>query len=126
MLTVKIIMYTTLFLVPVIMLIIGLRVKSNPPKEINNIKGYRTKLSMASQEAWDYANGRMGVLMVRSALYALIVSVVSLIIMLIIKIDPLNNIFTIVVCAVMVIQLVIVMLPMKTIEKELKEEVYKK
>lgn len=27
-----------------------------PPKEINNIYGYRTKNSMKSQNLWDYAN----------------------------------------------------------------------
>lgn len=46
--------------IPVVIIILGKIFRDNPPKEINGIKGYRTKRSMASQEAWDYANRLMG------------------------------------------------------------------
>ena len=43
-------------LVPVIAIITGYKMKTKPPKEINNTVGYRTRRSKASQEAWDFAN----------------------------------------------------------------------
>ena len=42
--------------VPIIAIITGYKMKTKPPKEINNTVGYRTKRSKASQEAWDFAN----------------------------------------------------------------------
>lgn len=43
-------------LVPIIAIITGYKMKTKPPKEINNTVGYRTRRSKASQEAWDFAN----------------------------------------------------------------------
>ena len=37
-------------------LIAGLILKMHPPKNINKIYGFRTKLSTSSQEAWDYSH----------------------------------------------------------------------
>ena len=45
----------TLFLPLIIIAITGYYFKNNPPKKINKMVGYRTKRSMASQEAWDFA-----------------------------------------------------------------------
>jgi len=125
MLAVKITMYAMLFLVPVLMFIIGRRVRKNPPKEINNLVGYRTRRSMASQEAWDYANERLGELMIKSSLLTLIVGFAGVVVMEFKHPDPEQVIFTILICIFMAIQVVIIILPMKTIEKELKDEVYK-
>lgn len=36
-------------------LIAGIILKIRPPKNINGIYGFRTKLSASSQEAWDYS-----------------------------------------------------------------------
>lgn len=47
-------------LVPLTMALIGARFRKNPPKRVNWFFGYRTSRSMKSQEAWDYANRRMG------------------------------------------------------------------
>ena len=38
----------------------GIILYLRPPKKINQIYGYRTKRSMASQEAWDYAQTASG------------------------------------------------------------------
>jgi len=49
---------TVLFIAFVPLLVIaitGLYVKNNPPKKINSLYGYRTKRSMKSKEAWDFA-----------------------------------------------------------------------
>lgn len=126
MMEVKISMYLTLFLVPVLVFIIGLRVKKNPPKEINKYKGYRTSLSMSSQEAWDYANGRLGGLMIRGALYSLVAGVAGLIILIVSNLPAEGVIFPVIVSVILLIQVVCMIIPTITIEKELKNEVYKK
>jgi uncharacterized membrane protein len=45
----------TIFLPLIIIAATGYYFKNNPPKEINKLKGYRTKRSMKSQKAWDFA-----------------------------------------------------------------------
>ncbi|QNO14190.1 SdpI family protein [Alkalicella caledoniensis] len=47
-------------LIPVSMIIIGILFRTRPPKNINYIYGYRTKRSMKSKEAWDYAHKLCG------------------------------------------------------------------
>lgn len=49
-----------ILIVPIVLLIMGKKFRDNPPKDINGTKGYRTRRSMASQEAWDFANKLMG------------------------------------------------------------------
>lgn len=44
-----------MFLPLAIIAITGLYLKVNPPKKINRMIGYRTKRSMDSQAAWDFA-----------------------------------------------------------------------
>lgn len=46
-------------ILPAAVLSMGLMFKLRPPRHINWLYGYRTKRSMASQEAWDAAH-RMG------------------------------------------------------------------
>lgn len=56
--------YWILFLssltIPVIMLIIGLIFTFKPPKEINELFGYRTNLSMKNLDTWNFANRYIG------------------------------------------------------------------
>lgn len=47
-------------IIPITMIIIGIIFENHPPKEINYVYGYRTKRSMASQEAWDLAHKLCG------------------------------------------------------------------
>ena len=47
--------HITIFLPLIIIAITGYSLKNNPPKKINKVKGYRTKRSMQSQEAWDFS-----------------------------------------------------------------------
>jgi uncharacterized membrane protein len=48
-----------LFIIPIVtgplVIIVMLLAKKFPPKKINSLYGYRTKRSMSSQEAWDFA-----------------------------------------------------------------------
>lgn len=64
-------------IIPVLMVILGKIFRDNPPKEINNVKGYRTRRSMASQEAWDYANRLMGRIQFIVGLCLLLLSVIA-------------------------------------------------
>lgn len=43
------------FFIPILMILFGLSLWLAPPKNINNGYGYRSKKSMANQDAWDYA-----------------------------------------------------------------------
>lgn len=62
-------------LIPVLMLVIGIVFQKHAPKEINGFLGYRTRRSMQSQEAWDYANKRMGEIWLALGVILLVVSI---------------------------------------------------
>lgn len=62
-------------LIPVLMLVIGIIFQKHAPKEINGFLGYRTRRSMQSQEAWDYANKRMGEIWLALGVILLVVSI---------------------------------------------------
>lgn len=122
----QIIMIAQLFLLPVIILIVAIIAKKNPPKEINGFRGYRTALSKSSQEAWDYANKRIGELLMMSSLYTFIIGVISAVIVIAIKMNVVGVAYTIVLSVVLIIQVIVMVLPTLRIEKELKNEEYKK
>ena len=119
-------MYVQLFILPIITLIVGIIANNNPPKEINGFRGYRTALSKSSQEAWDYANMRSSQIMIKGSIISLIVGAVVLAVYLIAKLSPLNAVFAVVIVTVMMVQLLIIIIPNISIEKELRDEVYKK
>lgn len=48
------------FLLPVAMIIFGVLFAINPPSDINEHYGFRTKRSMKSKEAWRFANTQLG------------------------------------------------------------------
>ena len=52
-------------LIPVIMLFFGYHWQKNPPKEINTGYGYRTRRSMSSQKAWNFAHTFFGELWIK-------------------------------------------------------------
>lgn len=56
--TITLIMVGILF--PLAMIFLGRWLFKNAPKDINFLVGYRTKKSMASKEAWDFANTTAG------------------------------------------------------------------
>ena len=60
---------------PILMLVIGIVFQKHAPKEINGFIGYRTRRSMQSQEAWDYANKRMGEIWLALGVILLVVSI---------------------------------------------------
>jgi len=54
--------------------ILGFYMKKNPPKKINHFYGYRTKRSMKSQEAWDFAQVYSSDIMVNIGLLHVLMS----------------------------------------------------
>ncbi len=65
-----------LFIIPIItgplVIIIMLITLKFPPKKINSLYGYRTKRSMSSHEAWDFAQPYSGKMMLKyMAIYTL-------------------------------------------------------
>lgn len=62
-------------LIPVLMLVIGIVFQKHAPKEINGFLGYRTRRSMQSQEAWNYANKRMGEIWLALGVILLVVTI---------------------------------------------------
>lgn len=47
-------------LIPLIMIVFGMRFIKKPPEKINYIYGYRTSMSMKNQETWDFAHRYCG------------------------------------------------------------------
>lgn len=64
-------------LIPLMMIGVGLLFKNNSPKKINWVYGYRTSRSMASQEAWDYANKRFAEIWLKWGKILLIITILS-------------------------------------------------
>ena len=61
-----------------IVLIIMLVVKKFPPKKINSLYGYRTKRSMARQEAWDFVQVYSTEEMIKYMIFYTLTSVIGL------------------------------------------------
>lgn len=105
-------------IVPLMMVILGKIYKDNPPKEINNVKGYRTRRSMASQEAWNYANKLMGKIQFTVGLCMLIVSVIVHLLFL----NASLNAISIETVALVLVQSLVLVLSNVPVEKSLKEK----
>ena len=58
-------------LIPAMMLLLGRRFLTKPPRTINGTYGYRTRRSMKSQAAWDFAHRTCGKLWSRLGLVLL-------------------------------------------------------
>ena len=71
-------MLLMVLLIPVIMAAFGVVCQKNPPQSINSWYGYRTRRSMASQEAWDFAHCVCGRIWRRCGAVMLPVSVLLL------------------------------------------------
>lgn len=53
-------MLVTELMIPLLMVGFGMLFRKHPPRQINSIYGYRTKMSMKNQETWDYAHFYFG------------------------------------------------------------------
>jgi hypothetical protein len=70
-------LFFTVMFVPVFMLLIGLLFKKFPTREINWVMGYRSKRSMASKEAWDFAQKHFAALWIKSSALLCVVTLVA-------------------------------------------------
>ena len=62
-------------LFPIMMILFGRWLSKHAPQDINYIVGYRTKRSMASKEAWDFANSTAGRYWITLGKYCLPISI---------------------------------------------------
>lgn len=60
------------------LVLIGIIVRKFPPKEINDLYGYRTKRSRASQEAWDFAQEYSNDLLIWVGAYNILIGCIGL------------------------------------------------
>jgi hypothetical protein len=71
-------MFAMALLIPVVMIIIGVVFIKRPPKKINGIYGYRTKMSRKSQETWDFAHHYFARIFLWTGIFMMIPSAVVL------------------------------------------------
>ena len=65
-------------LIPATMIGFGLLWKSNPPKNINDLYGYRTSMSMKNKDTWNFAHRYIGRICYISGVITTIISVIIL------------------------------------------------
>lgn len=66
----------TTLIMPILMIGMGNVFLKNPPKDINEVYGYRTKRSMKNQETWDFAHQYCGKVWRKIGSIMLIISIV--------------------------------------------------
>lgn len=66
-------------LVPGTMVVLGGIFLRNPPRTVNGVYGYRTRRSMASQAAWDFAHRTCGQLWRKAGLWMLPLSILAMV-----------------------------------------------
>ena len=68
-------------LIPGTMLLFGYRWQKKPPNKINSAYGYRTRRSMASKKAWDFAHKYCGRVWVKFGWFTAVFAVASMIVL---------------------------------------------
>ena len=72
-------MFICVLLLPAVMLFLGYRWQQKPPHSINAVFGYRTRRSMSSKPAWDYAHRYCGRIWVKCGWVSAALAVLSMI-----------------------------------------------
>ncbi len=65
-------------LIPITMILIGMRFQKKPPKYKNALTGYRTKRSMLSEATWEFAHIHLGKTWQKGGIISALVTVVLL------------------------------------------------
>lgn len=110
-------MIYTIFLIPILIIVVGFIMNKYPPKKINIFVGYRTSNSMKNDNAWKEANKYCGKLWMIDGLIMFIISIIILF----------SNKFTIinfsetVLTVIILVQVVIMILPIFVVEKRIKD-----
>jgi len=104
-------------IIPVFMIVFGSLFKKNPPKEINNTFGYRTKRSKTNFETWTLAHNYFGAIWQKIGIVVLIITVVVLFLVL----GKSEDVIGYTGLALTVMQLVFVLMPIPFTENRLKK-----
>ena len=104
-------------LIPAIMAAFGVVCQKDPPQNINSWYGYRTRRSMASQEAWDFAHRYFGRLWFILGLILLPLSVIPMFFLLGKSVGTIGNASLV----IMAVQLLFLIIPIFPTERALKK-----
>lgn len=110
------------FFIPAVFIALGFVLAIKAPKDINRTGGYRTKLSMSSQEAWDWGQKINARMMLAGGIVSLAVSFVAFMIFK----DASESTARIIFAVVMVIDLMIALAFTLLTEPFLKKKLQKK
>ncbi|MBY7023532.1 SdpI family protein, partial [Clostridium botulinum] len=72
----KILIIVSNLIIPVIMLLFGVRFRKHGTKNINGIYGYRTSMSMKNKDTWEFAHQYCGRLWIKLGLIMLTISII--------------------------------------------------
>lgn len=111
------ILLITDLVVPLTMISFGKLFMENPPKNINPVYGYRTRLSMKNQDTWDFAHRYNGKVWYTAGLAMLPVTILAMLLLLWSN-DTVIVTVGFLVCAV---QLVVLLATIPVIEKALRK-----
>ncbi|MFA6941989.1 MAG: SdpI family protein [Clostridiaceae bacterium] len=72
----EIFLFVCNIIIPIIMLLFGMKFRKHGPKNINGIYGYRTSMSMKNKETWEFAHKYCGRLWLKIGFLMLIPSII--------------------------------------------------
>lgn len=109
-------MIYSIFILPVLIIFIGIWMLKYPPRKINWFIGYRTRRSMENEKVWKFANQYCGKLLIKLGTIMLFINIL-LLVLLYFKLLNLTEIF---ISIVMLFQVAIIILPIFIIENKIK------
>ena len=113
-------MFICALLIPATMLFFGYRWQNHAPNKVNCLYGYRTKRSMSSKKAWDYAHRFFGKQWIIAGWITGIICAVLMVLLAFITLDV-NKVGTFG-CILVFFQLIPALVPIFRTEKELKHK----
>ena len=102
--------------IPAIMCIAGYMMYAHPPKQINGVIGYRTKMSSKNEDTWSFAHNYCGKLWIKSGIILMFLTVAAQLPF----IHSSDNVVSIVTLIIEAIQLVFILGSVYLVEKALK------
>ena len=74
-------MLCMVLLIPVVMLFFGYYWQKKPPDKINSTYGYRTRRSMSSKKAWDFAHKYCARMWVKSGWFTAVLAIAAMLVL---------------------------------------------
>jgi uncharacterized membrane protein len=96
-------------LIPAIMIGIGLVWRKNPPKDINNMCGYRTERAMKNNETWIFAQQTSAKVFLTAGMILLVISIAILIVCNLcgfVSIEYLSIFLSLVQCGILILSII--------------------